>query len=125
MLYPTTPGVGLAFQFKSTLCGGGAWPVPVSVCVVGAFEALLWKVRVALVLPAAFGVNVTVYVVDPPAAIVLGRVIPESTNSLLLIPAEVTVTDAPVAFRVPVSAELCPTVTVPKLSVAGEAESCP
>ena len=35
------------------------------------------------------------------------------------------VTDAPVAFRVPVSAELEPTVTVPKLRVAGETESCP
>src|SRR5208282_3735519 len=56
---------------------------------------------------------------------VAGRVIPESTNSPLLLPAELTITDAPAAVRLPLSEELAPTVTVPKLSVVGETDNCP
>ena len=81
--------------------------------------------RVALVLPETFGVNVTVNAADPPAAIVFGRVIPESTNSLLSMLADVTVTEAPVAFSAPARDEFRPTVTVPKSRLAGETESWP
>jgi len=119
MLYPTTPGVGLAFQFRSTLCGKGAWPLPVSVSTVGEFEASLMNVRLALAAPAAFGVNVTVKDADWPAAMVFGKVIPERTNSLLLLVPDDTVTEAPVAVRLPGSAELAPTTTLPKFSVPG------
>jgi hypothetical protein len=92
---------------------------------VGEFDALLRKVRLALVAPLALGVKVTVKVADWPAAIVFGRVIPESTNSLLLLLPELTVTDAPVAVRLPGSGTPTPTVTLPKLSVDGETESWP
>src|SRR6266550_2342671 len=53
MLYPITPGDWLAVQDRSTLCGWGAWPVPVSVSTVGEFEALLKKVRLPLAAPLA------------------------------------------------------------------------
>src|SRR5258708_12240267 len=108
MLYPTTPCDWLAVQDKSTLWGCGAWPVPVKVSTVGEFEALLRKVRLPLAAPLALGVNVTVNAADWPAAIVFGRVIPESTNSLLLLLPEVTVTRPPVAARLPVTATLTP-----------------
>src|SRR5882724_11691105 len=125
MLYPITPGDWLAVQDRSTLCDWGAWPVPVSVSTVGEFEALLKKVRLPLAAPLAFGVKVTVKEADCPAAMVFGNVIPESTNSLLLLLPEVTVTDAPVAVRLPGSGTPTPTVTLPKLNVVGETESWP
>ena len=43
----------------------------------------------------------------------------------LLLLAAVTVTLAPVAFKVPVAVPLLPTTTLPKLNVVGETESCP
>jgi len=63
---------------------------------------------------------VTVKGADEPAAIVVGSEIPESVNSLLVMLYDETVTEAPVAFKAPLSEELEPTVTFPKLSVAGE-----
>jgi hypothetical protein len=50
---------------------------------------------------------------------------PESTNSLLLRLAEVTVTDAPLAVRLPLSAELDPTTTLPKLRLVGDTAKVP
>jgi hypothetical protein len=50
---------------------------------------------------------------------------PESTNSLLLTLAEVTVTDAPLAVRVPFSEELDPTTTLPKLRLVGDTAKVP
>jgi hypothetical protein len=56
---------------------------------------------------------------------VAGRVIPESANSLLLLLAEETLMEVAVAMRLPLSEELEPTFTVPKLSGVGETESWP
>jgi hypothetical protein len=56
---------------------------------------------------------------------VAGREIPESTNSLLFRLAEEIVTEAPLAERLPVSAELEPTVTLPKLRLVGETANVP
>ena len=56
---------------------------------------------------------------------VTGNEIPETENSLLLRVAAVTVTEAPLAFRLPVSGELDPTVTLPKLRFAGDTANCP
>jgi hypothetical protein len=56
---------------------------------------------------------------------VAGSEIPESTNSLLLRLAEETVTEAPLAVRVPLSAELDPSVTLPKLRLLGETAKVP
>jgi hypothetical protein len=50
---------------------------------------------------------------------------PESTNSLLLRLADVTVTDVPLAVRLPVKAELDPTATLPKLRLLGETTKVP
>jgi hypothetical protein len=58
--------------------------VPVIVCTAGEFDALLGNDRDAEVAPLNCGVNVTVKVADCPAGMVVGREIPESTNSLLV-----------------------------------------
>ena len=50
---------------------------------------------------------------------------PDSVNSLLLMPAEETVTGAPLAVRDALSEELEPTVTLPKPRLDGETASCP
>jgi hypothetical protein len=50
---------------------------------------------------------------------------PESANSLLLRLADVTVTDAPLAVRLPLSAEFDPTATLPKLRLLGDTANCP
>jgi hypothetical protein len=50
---------------------------------------------------------------------------PDSTNSLLLRLAEVTVTDAPLAVRLPFSEELDPTTTLPKLRLVGDTAKVP
>ena len=55
----------------------------------------------------------------------IGRVSPESTNWPLSTPADDTVTDVPVAAKLPTSETLDPTVTFPKLNVAGEADRTP
>jgi hypothetical protein len=56
---------------------------------------------------------------------VTGSEIPESTNSPFVGLAACTVTDAPLAIRLPLSAELEPTVTLPKLRVVGDTASVP
>jgi hypothetical protein len=92
---------------------------------VGEFEASLRNVRLALAAPLEFGVKVTVKEADCPAAMVFGRLIPESTNSLLLLlPAE-TRTEAPVAVRLPFRERLASTITLPNASVAGVTVSRP
>jgi hypothetical protein len=56
---------------------------------------------------------------------VAGSEIPESANSLLLRLAEETVTDAPLAVKLPLSAELDPTTTLPKLRLVGDTANVP
>ena len=75
--------------------------------------------------PLAPGVNVTVNVADWPALSVDGSEIPESANSPLLILADETVTDAPLAVRLPLSAELAPSTTLPKLRLVGDTANVP
>jgi len=96
-------------------------PVPFSAMTVGEFVALLVKDKVPEVAPLDWGVNVTVNEADEPAPIVTGSEIPDSVNSLFVMLADVTVTAAPVAVRLPLSEELDPTATFPKLNVTGEA----
>ena len=115
----------LAFQLRATLCGRGAIPLPVRDCRVGVLEALLAKLKLADAAPEACGVKVTVNGVELPAAIVTGREIPLSANSVLLKPAEETVTLAPVAIRVPLLPKLVPTVTLPNPRLVGVTDSCP
>jgi hypothetical protein len=105
------------------VCWVAAVPVPVIVCTVGEFEALLENDKDAEVAPLACGVKVTVKEEDCPAGMVTGSEIPESTNSPLLRLADETVAAVPLAVRLPLSAELVPTVTLPKLRLVGETAS--
>lgn len=97
-------------------------PLPVRDWTVGEFVALLVKERLPEAAPLALGVKVTVKVTDEPAATVTGSEMPDSVNSFAMLSDEI-VTAAPVAFRVPLSEELEPTTTFPKLNVAGETAS--
>jgi len=56
---------------------------------------------------------------------VIGSEIPESTNSALFRLAELIVTDAPLAVRLPFSAALAPTCTLPKLRLVGDTANVP
>src|ERR1035438_4934151 len=56
---------------------------------------------------------------------VAGGEIPESTNSLLSRVADVTVTEAPLAIRLPLSDALDPTTTLPKVRLVGETANWP
>jgi hypothetical protein len=56
---------------------------------------------------------------------VSGKEIPDSTNSLLLMLADVTLTDPPLALMLPVSEALDPTATLPKARLVGETASIP
>ena len=107
------------------MCCVAAVPVPVIVCTAGEFEALLENDKDVEVAPLACGAKVTLKEVDWPAATVIGSEIPESTNSPLLRLADVIVTDAPLAFSVPLSAELDPTTTLPKLRLVGDTANWP
>ncbi len=92
---------------------------------MGEIDALLEKVKDAELAPLCCGVKVTVKGADWPAVRVAGREIPESTNSLLFRLAEETVTEAPPAVRVPLSGELDPTATLPKLRLVGDTANVP
>ena len=100
-------------------------PLPVRAWTVGPFEALLANVMFPVAVPLADGVNVTVNEAVPPAAMVAGKEIPLTTNSGLSDVTPVTCTAEPVALSVPVFAPLEPTVTLPKLWLAGLTPSCP
>ena len=99
--------------------------MPVIDCTAGEFEALLANDKDAEVAPLACGVNVTVKEVDWPAESASGNEIPESANSPLVRLAELTVTEAPVAVRLPLSDELDPTTTLPKLRLVGDTANWP
>ena len=118
-MYPEIPEEVLASQDKFTVCVGAAVPVPVSASVELLGWALLVNVSVAFAEPVACGLKVIVNDVLWPAGIVTGSCNPLIVNAELLIPAAVTVTLAPLAFKVPVAVPLDPTVTSLRFSVAG------
>lgn len=82
--------------------------------------ALLVKDSFPDAAPLVWGVKVTVKEADEPAGMVTGSEIPDRANSVFVMVDDEIVTAAPVAFRVPLSEELEPTATFPKLNVAGE-----
>lgn len=100
-------------------------PVPVRASVVGEFCALLAKVSVALAAPVLCGVNVIVKGALWPAGMVAGKVRPLKAKAELFVPADVTVTLAPLAVKLPDADPLVPTTTLPRGRVAGETASCP
>jgi len=102
-----------------------AWDaLPESVALTGEFEALLRKESVVEMLPAVEGVNTTLNDTLFPAAMVAGKVIPVRERPWPLQSAEVTVTLAFPAVRVPGNDLLLPTGTLPKLIEVGESVSC-
>jgi len=115
----------LAVQVRATLCCTGAVPFPARDCTVGPFDALLAKLRFADAAPETWGVNFTVKGTEFPVASVSGNVIPLNVNSALLILADDTVTEPPLAVSVPLCDALLPIVTLPKLMLAGATASCP
>ena len=125
MLYPTTLLDELAFQFRVTLCCAGAVPAPLKDSATEPLTALLAKVRVAEVLPEACGANVTTNETVCPEAIVSGKEIPLNENSVPVMPAEDTVTEPLLELKVAVCFRLEPTVTFPKLMLAGLTASWP
>jgi hypothetical protein len=99
--------------------------VPLAAIVGGVFEALLANEIVAEVLPLAFGAKITVKVALCPAVSVVGSDKPDRVNSELLEVAEETVTLDPLAVSVLVRFFVAPTVTFPKLRLAGLTASWP
>ena len=127
MLYPATLDV-LAFQLKFTECCCGcvvATPVPVSDSEMVESEALLANEIAPEAVPPLCGLKVTEYDALLPAGIVIGKLIPERTNSELLLPAEVTVTLLPLAVSVPLFVDVDPTLTFPKPTLLGDKLSEP
>src|SRR5712664_1841794 len=125
MLYPTTLLDELAFQFRVTLCWAGAVPAPLKDSATEPLTALLANVRVAEVLPEACGANVTPNETLCPEAIVSGKEIPLNESSVPVLRAEDTVTEPLLALKVAVFFRLEPTVTFPKLMLAGLTASWP
>jgi hypothetical protein len=125
MLYPTTLLDVLAFQVSVTLCCDGAVPVPPKDSATEPFMALLLKTRVADALPEACGAKVTLNEALCPDAIVSGEESPLTENSVPVMLAEDTVTGPLVAVNLAVCFWLDPTVTFPKLMLAGLTASWP
>lgn len=88
-------------------------------------EAVLVNEIAPEAAPLLCGLKVTEYDALLPAAIVFGKVIPERTNSALLLPAEVTVMLLPLALRVPFLVDVDPTLTFPKPTLLGDRLSEP
>lgn len=106
-------------------CGfTGATPVPVKVSAVGEPVALLVNPAWPVAVPEALGVNRTVTGTLCPAAIVTGSVSPRMANCEFVDWSDEMVTAAFEAVSAACRLALDPTVTLPKLSVAGVTASC-
>jgi hypothetical protein len=116
--------VPLAAHERFTLCCTGATPLPLT-AIIGEFPALLANDNEALAVPDTCGRNVTVNGTDCPGDNVVGNDIPLTTNSVLVLIADDTVTDDPLAVSVPFNAALEPSVTLPKFNAVGVSVSCP
>jgi len=112
--------VGLAVNVS-----GATTPVPLSAIAVGDVGALLVNDRLPVTLPEVEGAKLTVIVVEPPAATVIG-----SGRLLVLKPDPVTFAAVMERFALPVFETvtdcfpLPPTVTLPKVRSPGVTEIC-
>jgi hypothetical protein len=98
--------------------------VPAKASEVEESAALLLKESAADVFPFFCGVNVTLSETPLPAGIVFGKTAPGRANCELLLDAEEIVTLPPTALKVAVCVAVVPTITLPKLSVAGATVNC-
>ena len=94
-------------------------PLPVKDCGTDELDALLVNDALAAAAPLDCGVKLTVNDTVLPAARVTGKEMPLTVNSDVLILAPVTVMLEPLALSDADRLLLCPTVTLPKFSVAG------
>ena len=118
-LYPTTFDV-LGDQVNPTVCCVVATPAPLAVNLAEELVELLAMVNVVEVEPLAPGLKFTPTEILCPAARVLGRVRFVRVNSGFVVDAAEIVTADEPALKVAVCAEVDPTVTLPKLKLAGE-----
>jgi hypothetical protein len=125
MLYPLTFVDVLAFQVSVTLCCADGVPVPPRDSATEPFIALLVKASVAEALPEVLGEKVTLKEALLPEAIVSGKEIPLTENSVPVMLAEDTITGPLVAVSLAACLLLDPTVTFPKLMLAGLTASWP
>jgi hypothetical protein len=99
-----------------------AVPVPDNAIATGEFGALLTTNRLPLKVAAVSGANCAVKVLLCPAPIVSGVVTPVMLNPVPLAVTWLTVKLAvPVFVNVIVCVFVCPSMTLPKLTVAGDA----
>lgn len=102
-----------------------ATPVPLKEIASGEFGALLTSVTVPVTFPAALGPKTALNVVDWPAVMFTGAVIP-----VVLKPAPATATEEIVTVALPpfVSVMVCellvPVVTLPNAALVGVADNC-
>jgi hypothetical protein len=100
-------------------------PAPLRATVAGELLALLATLMAPVEAPVAAGAKVAEKALDWPAARVRGNARPLRLKPVPLAVAAVTVTAAePVLVSVTLCVELPPTITFPKLMLAGEALSC-
>jgi hypothetical protein len=109
----------LAFQLRATLCCSGVVPDPVNASETEPFEALLARVNVAEAEPDACGAKVTLNDALCPDAIVTGKDMPVTENSVPVMLPEETATEPLLAVRVAVCVFVEPVVTLPKLMLVG------
>lgn len=101
-------------------------PVPVKAIVSGEPGALLVTDTLPLAAPAVVGANVTVKVVVCPAFRLAGADHPLSVNPVPEMEcAEIETAEVPVFVNVTDTGAVEPTATLPKLSLAGLADSPP
>src|SRR5258708_24562522 len=112
--------VGLIESYTLTVA-----PLPLSGIVVGEVGALLTSERLPVALLAAVGVKLTVNAADLPGATVSGRVSPLKPKPLPeTVACETFRLALPGLLSVIVCVLVVPTVTLPKLALAGTTEIC-
>jgi hypothetical protein len=122
---PTFTFPKLSVELPNPRTRVAATPVPLKEIASGEVGALLTSVTVPVTLPAALGPKTALNVVDWPAAMFTGAVIPE-----VLKPAPATVTEEIVTVALPpfVSVTVCellvPVVTLPNDALVGVADNC-
>jgi hypothetical protein len=119
-MLPKLSDTGLAVS-----CSAGATPMPASATTSGELGALFTSVTLPVMLPATAGVNPRVKLEEPPGATVSGNVRPVRLKPVPASAACVTLRFAVPVFLIVSSWELLtPTVTLPKLALAGVTEIC-
>ena len=119
----------LSFQERLPECCGPVGltevPAPLKVCDATEPATFVANERLALAAPVLFGENLTVNEILCPAFKVSGRVRPLTVNSELVVVMDLTTDEDPFAISVAVLFRLDPTATLPKLKLAGAAETDP